>query len=59
GATHGKQVAVTPGFNFFSNPHWAETQSVAYGQCVRLGAESVTGTSTLCTLPKYNRTERD
>ncbi|XHT57237.1 hypothetical protein RAO12_06150, partial [Ornithobacterium rhinotracheale] len=29
------------------------------GQWVRLGAESVTGTATLGTLPKYTTTERD
>ncbi|MCK0200617.1 hypothetical protein [Ornithobacterium rhinotracheale] len=58
-ATQGKQVAVTPGFYYFSNPNGAETQSVANGQWVRLGAESVTGTATLGTLPKYTTTERD
>ncbi|MFU2126368.1 hypothetical protein ACLQ9G_10830, partial [Ornithobacterium rhinotracheale] len=55
-ATQGKQVAVTPGFYYFSNPSGAETQSVANGQWVRLGAESVTGTATLGTLPKYTTT---
>ncbi|AFL97967.1 hypothetical protein ACQ1Q1_02355 [Ornithobacterium rhinotracheale] len=57
-ATQGKQVSVTPGFYYFSNPNGAETQSVANGQWVRLGADAVAGT-TLGTLPKYTTTERD
>ncbi|MGP2570036.1 FISUMP domain-containing protein [Ornithobacterium rhinotracheale] len=57
-ATQGKQVAVTPGFYYFSNPNGAETQSVANGQWVRLGADAVAGT-TLGTLPKYTTVERD
>ncbi|MCK0202906.1 hypothetical protein MWN41_07740 [Ornithobacterium rhinotracheale] len=58
-ATQGKQVSVTPGFYYFSNPNGAETQSVANGQWVRLGAEAVAGNTTLGTLPKYTTTERD
>ncbi|MGQ2168483.1 FISUMP domain-containing protein [Ornithobacterium rhinotracheale] len=46
------------GFYYFSNPNGAETQSVANGQWVRLGADAVAGT-TLGTLPKYTTVERD
>ncbi|XHT75915.1 hypothetical protein RAO03_02635, partial [Ornithobacterium rhinotracheale] len=56
----GKQVDVTPGFYYFKNPGQSfPVGSVANGQWVRLGAESVTGTATLGTLPKYTTTERD
>ncbi|WP_406628986.1 FISUMP domain-containing protein, partial [Ornithobacterium rhinotracheale] len=58
-ATQGKQVSVTPGFYYFSNPNGAETQSVANGQWVRLGAEAVAGNTTLGTLPKYSTADRD